>query len=76
MDMFDFDDDFFGQLNQEDIASLFFQAKPLAQQIMNGSACAGLSEDDKKLMSTSFAIATVLLRAYHEAHRRNEQQML
>lgn len=72
--MFDFHDDFFDHLNQEDIATLFFQAKPLAQTIMNSSTCANLPEEDKKLMSTSFAVATVLLRAYHEAHQKNEEQ--
>ena len=41
---------------------------------MNGFSCAELFDKDKKLMSTSFAVATVLLRVYHEAHRKNEEQ--
>lgn len=73
--MFDFDDDFFFNFKPDDIATLFFQARPLAQKLIYGPACEGLSEEDAKLMSTSFAVATVLLRAYHEAHRRNAEQI-
>lgn len=72
--MFDFDDDFFFKLKLEDIASLFFEAKPLAETLIGGSACWGLPQEEAKLMSTSFAIATVLLRAYHEARRKSEEQ--
>lgn len=74
--MFDFDDDFFFNLEQEDIATLFLQAKPLAQKLIDGPACKGLSEEDAKLMSTSFAVAIALLRAYHEARCKNEGQTL
>ncbi len=72
--MFDFDDDFFFKLKQEDIASLFLQAKPLAETLQHGAACEGLSEEEARLMSTSFAVAVVLLRAYTESLGRNSQQ--
>lgn len=74
--MFDFDEDFFFNLKQEEISTLFFQAKPLAETLQCGAACEGLSEEDARLMSTSFAVATVLLRAYSESQGRNGEQTL
>ena len=72
--VFDFDEDFFFNLKQEEIATLFFQAKPLAETLQCGAACEGLSEEDARLMSTSFAVAAVLLRAYSESQGRNGEQ--
>ncbi len=72
--VFDFDDDFFFKLKQEDIASLFLQAKPLAERLQKSPACEGLPEEEARLMSTSFAVAAVLLRAYSEAFGRSGQQ--
>ena len=74
--VFDFDDDFFFHLDNEDIATLFFQAKPLAEKLRHGAACKGLSEEDARMMSTSFAVAAVLLSAYSESHDRNNPQTL
>ena len=72
--MFNFDDDFLFNLNNEDIATLFFQAKPLAETLRQGPACEGLTEEDAKLMSTSFAVAVALLRAYSGSQGRNDEQ--
>ena len=72
--VFDFDDDFFFKLKQEDIASLFLQAKPLAETLRRGAACEGLDEEGARLMSASFAVAVVLLRAYSESQGRNGEQ--
>ena len=74
--VFNFDEDFFFNLKQEEIATLFFQTKPLAETLQRGAACEGLSEEDARLMSTSFAVAAVLLRAYSESHDRNNPQTL
>ena len=72
--VFDFDDDFFFKLKQEDIASLFLQAKPLAETLRRGAACEGLDEEDARLMSASFAVAVVLLRVYSESRDKSNPQ--
>ena len=72
--VFDFDDDFFFKLGQEEIAALFLQAKPLAEKLRYGAACEGLAEEDARMMSTSFAVAVTLLRAYSESRDKNSPQ--
>ena len=72
--VFDFDDDFFFKLKQEDIASLFLQAKPLAETLRRGAACEGLDEEGARLMSASFAVAVVLLRVYSESRDKSNPQ--